>query len=285
LEEEYDFVFIHDPQPAAIPSPRGTRGARWAWRCHIYTASPTAETWAFIRPFLSAYDAAVFTLEKFVPPALPIERVEIIPPAIDPLSPKNRALDDTTAREILDWIGVDADRPLVTQISRFDPWKDPLGVIAAYRQARESMPQLQLALAGSMALDDPEGWDVYREISAAAGDDPLIHVFTNLTGVGNIEVNAFQRVSDVVVQKSIRRVSVASCPRRCGRRPRSSPAGWQRSSVLRELQRRAGGSAADPFTAGRLRRPRVPALRPPRSRPWRRTPSGCATGPPRAAHR
>ena len=204
LEEEYDLVFVHDPQPAAIPSLRGTRGPRWVWRCHIDTAAPNAETWAFIRPFLSVYDAAVFTLEEFVPPDLPIERVEIIPPAIDPLSPKNRALDDTTAREILDWIGVEADRPLVTQISRFDPWKDPLGVIAAYRQARESVPELQLALAGSMALDDPEGWDVYREITAAAGDDPLIHVFTNLTGVGNIEVNAFQRVSDVVVQKSIR---------------------------------------------------------------------------------
>lgn len=204
LEEEYDIVFVHDPQPAAIPSLRGTGAAKWVWRCHIDTASPNPDTWAFLRPYLAVYDAAVFTLEEFVPADLPVCRVEIIPPAIDPLSPKNRDLDDATAREILGWIGVDADRPLVTQISRFDPWKDPLGVIAAYRRARESEPELQLALAGSMALDDPEGWDIYREITAAAGDDPLIHVFTNLTGVGNIEVNAFQRVSDVVVQKSIR---------------------------------------------------------------------------------
>jgi trehalose synthase len=204
LEEEYDLVFVHDPQPAAIPSLRGTGGARWVWRCHIDTASPNADTWAFIRPYLTVYDAAVFTMEEFVPPDLPVSRIEIIPPAIDPLSPKNRELDRATAREILDWIGVEADRPLVTQVSRFDPWKDPLGVIAAYRLVRESVPELQLALAGSMALDDPEGWEIYREISAAAGDDPLIHLFTNLTGVGNIEVNAFQRVSDVVVQKSIR---------------------------------------------------------------------------------
>ena len=204
LEEEYDLVFVHDPQPAAIPSLRGTGAARWVWRCHIDTASPNPDTWAFIRPYLTVYDAAVFTMEEFVPPDLPVSRIEIIPPAVDPLSPKNRELDQATAREILDWIGVEADRPLVTQISRFDPWKDPLGVIAAYREVRESVPELQLALAGSMALDDPEGWEIYREISTAAGDDPLIHVFTNLTGVGNIEVNAFQRLSDVVVQKSIR---------------------------------------------------------------------------------
>ena len=204
LEEEYDVVFVHDPQPAAIPSLRGKGGARWIWRCHIDTAVPNPDTWAFLRPYLAVYDAAVFTLAEFAPPDLPVQHVEIIPPAIDPLSPKNRDLDDATARDILDWIGVDADRPLVTQVSRFDPWKDPLGVIAAYRQARELEPELQLALAGSMALDDPEGWEIYRDILAEASEDPLIHVFTNLTGVGNIEVNAFQRVSDVVVQKSIR---------------------------------------------------------------------------------
>jgi trehalose synthase len=105
---------------------------------------------------------------------------------------------------VLDWIGVRLARPLITQVSRFDPWKDPLGVIAAYRLARQEVPGLQLALVGSMALDDPEGWEVYRRIEQEAEADPLLHVFTNLTGVGNIEVNAFQRLSSVVVQKSIR---------------------------------------------------------------------------------
>ena len=204
LEEQYDVVFVHDPQPAAIPSLRGKGTARWVWRCHIDTSAPNSETWAFIHPYLAVYDAAVFTLERFVSPGLPVPRVELIPPAIDPLSPKNRDLDEALARDILGWIGIEFDRPLVTQISRFDRWKDPLGVIEAYRQARTGLPDLQLALAGSMALDDPEGWDIYREITDATRDDPLIHVFTNLTGVGNIEVNAFQRVSDVVVQKSIR---------------------------------------------------------------------------------
>lgn len=139
-----------------------------------------------------------------MPPEFPLARVEIIPPAIDPESPKNIELDVGLARRILQWIGVDLDRPLVTQVSRFDPWKDPLGVIAAYRLARDEVPDLQLALVGSMALDDPEGWEIYREIREAAGGDPDIHLFTNLTGVGNIEVNAFQRLSDVVLQKSLR---------------------------------------------------------------------------------
>ena len=106
--------------------------------------------------------------------------------------------------QVLDWIGVRLEHPLVTQVARFDPWKDPLGVIEAYRLARGELPGLQLALVGSMALDDPEGWEVYRSISKESAADPLIHVFTNLTGVGNVEVNAFQRLSEVVVQKSIR---------------------------------------------------------------------------------
>jgi trehalose synthase len=143
-------------------------------------------------------------MAEFVPPDLPIAHVETVPPAIDPLSPKNMELDDRTASQILDWIGVDLPGRLITQVSRFDPWKDPLGVIDAYRLVREEIGELQLALVGSMALDDPEGWEVYREVSDAAARDPLIHIYTNLTGVGNVEVNAFQRLSEVVVQKSIR---------------------------------------------------------------------------------
>jgi trehalose synthase len=143
-------------------------------------------------------------MPQFVPPDLPIARVSTIAPAIDPLSPKNVRLPQSTARQILDWIGIQLNRPLITQVARFDPWKDPLGVITAYREVRHEIPELQLALVGSMALDDPEGWEVYQQIQAESAADPLIHVFSNLTGVGNIEVNAFQRYSDVVVQKSLR---------------------------------------------------------------------------------
>jgi trehalose synthase len=203
LDGSYDYVVVHDPQPAAILGPATKREARWVWRCHIDTSEPNAEVWEFLRPYLAAYDAAVFTMPQFVPPDFPLARVAIIAPAIDPLSPKNMELDDATSRQVIDWIGIDPDQRLITQVSRFDPWKDPLGVIAAYRLVRDEVPDLQLALVGSMALDDPEGWDVYQQVAEAAAD-PLIHLYTNLTGVGNVEVNAFQRRSEVIVQKSLR---------------------------------------------------------------------------------
>jgi len=204
LDGDYDFIIIHDPQPAGLLAAHGKGDARWIWRCHIDTSEPNADAWKFMAGHLEGFDAAVFTMGEFVPPELPIGRVETIPPAIDPLSPKNMELDRATASQILDWIGVDLPGRLITQVSRFDPWKDPLGVIDAYRLVREDVDELQLALVGSMALDDPEGWDVYRQVSEAAEGDSRIHIFTNLTGVGNVEVNAFQRLSEVVVQKSIR---------------------------------------------------------------------------------
>jgi trehalose synthase len=204
LEEEYDLVVVHDPQPLPLLLLHGKGTARWVWRCHIDTSEPNRQVWDFLRAYLEGYDATVFTLGSFAPPDVPVERVEIIPPAIDPESPKNFELDARVASRLLRWIGVEVEQPLVTQVSRFDPWKDPLGVIAAYRLIKAEVPGLQLALAGSMALDDPEGWEIYRQIREAAENDFQIHLFTNLTGVGNVEVNAFQRLSDVVIQKSIR---------------------------------------------------------------------------------
>ncbi|HEX5369795.1 MAG TPA: glycosyltransferase [Dehalococcoidia bacterium] len=204
LTEEYDVVFVHDPQPAGILPFHGRNHAQWIWRCHIDTGEPNPDVWRFCTQFLDDYDAGIFTMQEFVPPDFPGARIDIIPPAIDPLSPKNLALEDSTSRQVLDWIGIDLGRPLMTQVSRFDRWKDPLGVIAAYNLAKQRVPDLQLALVGSMALDDPEGWDVYRTVKEQTDKDPMIHVFTNLMGVGNIEVNAFQRLSNVMVQKSIR---------------------------------------------------------------------------------
>ena len=200
----YDFVIVHDPQPAGLLSIHGRGDARWVWRCHIDTSEPNTDAWAFLRPFLADFDAAVFTMPSFVPPDLPIAHVRTIAPAIDPLSPKNLDIPLHTASQILDWIGVELPGRLVTQVSRFDLWKDPFGVIAAYRLVREEIPDLQLALVGSMALDDPEGWEIYRQLSEQSDSDPLIHIYTNLTGASNVEVNAFQRLSAVIVQKSIR---------------------------------------------------------------------------------
>jgi trehalose synthase len=204
LDGGYDFVVVHDPQPAGLLSVHGKGDARWVWRCHIDTSEPNADAWRFMRPLLVGFDAAVFTMPEFVPPDLPVAHVRTIAPAIDPLSPKNLDISDRTASQILDWIGISLPGRLVTQVSRFDLWKDPFGVIAAYRLVREEIPGLQLALVGSMALDDPEGWEIYNQLSEQADSDPLIHIYTNLTGASNVEVNAFQRLSDVVVQKSIR---------------------------------------------------------------------------------
>jgi trehalose synthase len=201
--DDYDFVFIHDPQPAALLEFGGKGRARWIWRSHIDTSLPNPAVWHFLRPFLAEYDASVFTMAEFVPADLPTE-VAIIPPAIDPHNPKNLPLPETTARQVLEWIGLRVDHPLVTQVSRFDPWKDPLGVIQAYRLARAEVPDLQLALVGSMAFDDPECWEMYRAIRKEIAGDKRIHVFTNLVGVGNIEVNAFQALSRLVIQKSLR---------------------------------------------------------------------------------
>lgn len=202
--EDYDFIFVHDPQPAVLAAMSPLRGARWIWRCHMDTSHPNPSYWEFLAPYLGAYDAAVFTLDAFIPPALPVRDVHVYPPCIDPLSPKNHPLPEQLAKDVLEWIGIRTHRPLVTQVGRFDRWKDPLGVVRAYQRVRPHVPDLQLALVGSLALDDPEGWEVYEEVRAATAGDSLIHVLTNLVGVGNVEVNALQSFSNVVVQKSLR---------------------------------------------------------------------------------
>lgn len=202
---EYDFVIVHDPQPAAIRHFLDRRLSRhWVWRCHIDTSRPTETVLGFIKPYIEEYDAGIFTLPDFVPGALRLPRLFFITPTIDPLSPKNQPMSLDEARRILACFKVDPTRPLVTQISRFDPWKDPIGVINAYRMAKVELPQLQLALVGSMATDDPEGWNYYARTLRHAGSDEDIHIFHNFQGAGNLEVNAFQLASDVVVQKSTR---------------------------------------------------------------------------------
>ena len=202
--DDYDVVIVHDPQPAAFPHFVGANHARWVWRCHIDPSQPNDAVWQFLHPYVSQYDAAVFTMKEFVPPGLSGPRLHFISPAIDPLSPKNRALPKYLCREEVAEFGVDLARPLMIQVSRFDPWKDPWGVIKAYRLVKEKLPSVQLALIGFMADDDPQGWEIYNSVRAEAEGDPDIHILTNLNGVGAHEVNAFQRVADVVIQKSVR---------------------------------------------------------------------------------
>lgn len=204
LGASYDAVIIHDPQPAAVLHFAERNRSRWVWRCHIDSSNPSAEVWDFLRPYLQEYDAAVFTMPQFVPPDLTRPQLHFIHPAIDPLSPKNRPLPKYLCREEVAEFGIDLARPLIIQVSRFDPWKDPWGVIAAYRLVKRELPETQLALIGVMAEDDPQGWEIYSSLRAEAEGDPDLHLYTNVTGVGAHEVNAFQRVADVVVQKSIR---------------------------------------------------------------------------------
>jgi trehalose synthase len=201
---EFDYVVIHDPQPAPLRMLRATDPGRWIWRCHIDLTAANPTYWSFLRPFIEKYDAAIFTLPGYVQPDLRLDKIAIIPPAIDPRSPKNRPMDWPEVASIVGRFGVDATRPTLTQVSRFDPWKDPLGVIDVYRDVKRERADVQLVMIGSMADDDPEGLDYYQRTKEFAGDDPDIHLFTNLDGVGNVEVNAFQRQATVILQKSLR---------------------------------------------------------------------------------
>jgi trehalose synthase len=202
--DDYDFVIVHDPQPAAMIEHFPGSEARWIWRCHIDLSTPNRDVLDFLLPSIARHDAAIFHRDEYVPADAALPRCFIWPPAIDPLTPKNMALSPEDAAYIVDQFGIDVERPLLTQVSRFDPWKDPLGVIDAYRGVKEEFPDVQLALVGSMAHDDPEGWDYYNQTVAYAGGDPDIYVLSNLNNVGAVEVNAFQVHSRVALQKSIR---------------------------------------------------------------------------------
>ena len=201
LTGDYDVFVIHDPQPAAICQFWRRRGEHWLWRSHIDSSTPDPEVWQFLRPLIQEFDGAVFTMKDFVPTDLAMPLVEIIPPAIDPLSSQNMDIPIELCRRAVADLGVDTSRPLVLQVSRFDRWKDPLGVIEAYRLARRDFSGLQLALAGMLAEDDPEGHRMLEQVEDEAGNDPDIFVLKNL---GNMEVNVFQRCADVVLQKSLK---------------------------------------------------------------------------------
>jgi trehalose synthase len=200
----WDVIIVHDPQPAAIRTHVPQKARAWIWRCHIDLSEPNEDSIERIVPFVQEYDASVYHVEQYVPRNVNGNKVHIVPPAIDPLSPKNMQLSPEDAAFVCDQFGIDVDRPLMCQVSRFDPWKDPLGVIDAYRKVSEEMPEVQLALVGSMATDDPEGWEFFNSTMAYAAGDRDIHILNNLNNVGAIEVNAFQSQADVMIQKSTR---------------------------------------------------------------------------------
>jgi trehalose synthase len=207
IDEDWDVIIVHDPQPVGVRDVAAGHARHWIWRCHIDLSEPNPAPIARLLPKISEYDATVWHMQQYVPNGLDGkvgQDVRLVPPAIDPLSPKNMALSPEDAAFVCNQFGIDVDRPLMTQVSRFDPWKDPIGVIDAYRQVTAQIPEVQLALVGSMATDDPEGWEFFQKTFEYADSDPDIKILNNLNNVGAIEVNAFQSQSDVVLQKSIR---------------------------------------------------------------------------------
>ena len=195
-----EMVVIHDPQPVGLIRSGESSHASWVWRCHIDLSNPDEHVWEFLRPFVERYDAAIFSSQSFAR-QLPIPQY-LFYPCIDPLSEKNKELPDAVVQKICDEFGIDRSRPIVTQVSRFDRLKDPLGVVQAYKLAKKYV-DCQLVLAGGGASDDPEGAAVLREVKEAAGNDPDI-IILDLPPWCALEINAIQRASTIVVQKSLK---------------------------------------------------------------------------------
>jgi len=200
LKFESDFTVIHDPQPAALVEPKPNRKGHWVWRCHIDLSHPNQRVWDFLAPYVSLYDAAIFSSPAFAR-KLPIPQY-LFYPSIDPLSEKNRELDPEYVAEVLNRFQIDSRRPILTQISRFDRLKDPIGVVRAYQIVKRYF-DCQLVLAGGGAADDPEGREVLAEVREMAGKDPDIHIL-DLPPWSALEINALQRASTVIIQKSLR---------------------------------------------------------------------------------
>ena len=198
---KHDAVIIHDPQPLPLITFYKKRQP-WIWRCHIDLTAPNPEIWDYLKSFILRYDAVIVSMEKYKRKDLPVEQ-KVIPPAIDPLTPKNIPLSKDTTNRFLKKFNIPTDKPLITQISRFDPWKDPLGVIEVFKKVKEEV-DARLVLCGSMATDDPEGYKIYtnivkKEKSLIDKGDLIL-----LTTENNILVNVLQRVSNVIIQKSTR---------------------------------------------------------------------------------
>ena len=195
-----DLIVIHDPQPAALIKWQKERENKWVWRCHIDMSHPNQQVWDFLRSYVELYDAAIFSSPLFSP-RLKIPQYRFYP-AIDPLADKNRELDGNYITSVLEKYEIPQDRSIVTQISRYDPWKDPIGVIQAFKMAKKHV-DCRLLLVGDKAADDPEAEEILAQVNEAAGDDPDIKIIF-LTHSIPTEINAFQRASDIVLQKSIR---------------------------------------------------------------------------------
>lgn len=200
MDLDADIVFIHDPQPVGLIAARSRRPAGWIWRCHIDLSGPQKDVWEFLAEYVNGYDASVFSAPQFSRD-LAMPQV-MIAPSIDPLSDKNRELTESEIDTVLERLKVPRDKPIVTQVSRFDRLKDPVGVIEAFRLAQR-YNDCRLVLAGGGATDDPEGKEVLAAVHEAADGNPDIHIL-DLPPTANVEINAIQRASTIVLQKSLK---------------------------------------------------------------------------------
>ncbi|HIK58858.1 MAG: glycosyltransferase [Verrucomicrobiales bacterium] len=201
---DIDCWIIHDPQPCLVSA--GINIFRNAiWHCHLDTSTPNKTVWNYLNRYLKEYDRLVFSLQDYMTCSIPPEKVRFIQPAIDPLNPKNQHLPVDKAKSVLSRLGIDPGRPLISQIARFDLWKDPIGVVEAYYLAKQQVIGLQLALVGTLTeQDDPEAAGVYKQVIEYCGEDPDIHLFINPDQIKDLEINAFQTASEIIIQKSIR---------------------------------------------------------------------------------
>ena len=200
MTSEYDVIIVHDPQPAALRAFAKNTVGKWVWRCHIDTSEPNEDAWRVLSGLIHGFDAAIFSLSDFVGPRLEHLPISIIPPAIDPFTAKNMPMSKDDAMAVVAKFGLDPNRPFISQVSRFDPWKDPLGVIECFKLLKQSNIDLQLAMLGNFADDDPEGQVMYERVLEAAHGVPDLHIITGLTDL----VGPFQSQSKVILQKSLR---------------------------------------------------------------------------------
>lgn len=227
FDSAYDFVVIHDPQPAGILSgiiqKTGHRpGGKWIWRSHLDLSEAQPAVWASLRPHVQLYDAAVFSAQEYVKQDPSGQITAIIPPTIDPLSARNADISPDTYNSILTRYSIDPERPLICQVSRFDRWSDPTGAIDAYRLVKREIPEVQLVLVANVLSSESEAWPYYERAARYAGEDFDIHLLSSLNSVGPLEINSFQRAAQVALQKSIRK----------GFSPAVAQAGWKNKPVV-----------------------------------------------------
>jgi trehalose synthase len=204
LHLDSDVIFIHDPQPAPLINFLNREQKKFVWRCHIDLTDSNTIFWRFLRQFVKQYDALIFSLDKYVKEDIRKKNIFIVPPSIDPLSDKNKFLSPNEVNTTLRKFDIDPDRAIITQVSRFDFWKDPFGVIECYKLVKRKIPETQLLLIGSLPIDDPESEIWLKKLLSKSEKLHDVHILTNLDGVEDFEVNAFQRASTVILQKSLR---------------------------------------------------------------------------------